>query len=196
MESVLIVSCPEKSGNFFIETLNSVSCEKVTTVRTCGEARRLLSDQYFDLCIINMPLSNGATSSFDGSGENLAKHIASKCVSQVILLVKSEFYDEVSSAVEDYGVITLSKPINKAVFISALKFAKAAGNKLKLMHKRNNELTQKIQDIRIVDRAKCVLISNQNMSEPDAHRFIEKQAMDKRATKREISEEILRLYEN
>jgi Response regulator with putative antiterminator output domain len=196
LESVLIVSYPEKSGEFFIEALGSVSCEKVVTVRTCDEARRLLMEQYFDLCIINAPLSDGALPQNNASGENLAKHIASKCVSQVILIVKSEFYDEISAAVEDYGVITISKPISKPVFVSALKFAKAAGNKLRLMHIRNNQLTQKIADIRIVDRAKCVLISNLNMSEGGAHRYIEKEAMDKRRTKREIAEEILKTYES
>jgi len=34
------------------------------------------------------------------------------------------------------------------------------------------------------------------MSEPEAHRYIEKQAMDMRITRRKVAEQILRIYEN
>jgi len=51
-------------------------------------------------------------------------------------------------------------------------------------------------DIRIIDRAKCLLISYLNMSEQEAHRYIEKQAMDMRLTKRMIAEGIIKTYEN
>jgi len=68
--------------------------------------------------------------------------------------------------------------------------------KLKRLESENEVLKKKIEDIRIVDRAKCLLISYMNMSERDAHRHIEKQAMDMRASKRQIAESILRTYEN
>lgn len=189
MESALIVSYSEKSLTFFTDMLRSVSCDKIVTAATCGEARRLLLERDFDLCIINAPLS-------DESGESLSRHISSKGVSQVILAVNAGYYEEVSNAVEDYGVITISKPINKNLFWSALKLAKAAQNKLKAMKAENNKLTQKIEDIRIVDRAKCILISYLNMNEPEAHKYIEKQAMDMRITKRAAAEGILKTYES
>jgi response regulator NasT len=59
----------------------------------------------------------------------------------------------------------------------------------------NSQLKYKIEDIRIIDRAKYILISYMNMSEKEAHRFIEKQAMDLRITKRAIAEGILKTYE-
>ena len=54
----------------------------------------------------------------------------------------------------------------------------------------------KIEDIRIVDRAKLILISFMSMSEKEAHRYIEKQAMDLRVTRRAVAEGILKTYEN
>ncbi|MDR2650244.1 MAG: ANTAR domain-containing protein, partial [Clostridiales bacterium] len=45
-------------------------------------------------------------------------------------------------------------------------------------------------------RAKCVLISYLAMSEPEAHKYIEKQSMDMQKTKRVIAEGIVRTYEN
>jgi response regulator NasT len=189
LESALIVSYSEKSLAFFTDMLRSISCDKIVTTATCGDARRMLLERDFDLCIINAPLS-------DETGENLSRHISSKGISQVILVVHVGYYDEVSNAVEDYGVITVSKPLNKNLFWSALKLAKAAQNKLKVIKAENNKLTQKIEDIRIIDRAKCILISYLNMSEPEAHKYIEKQAMDMRITKRAVAEGILKTYES
>ena len=57
-------------------------------------------------------------------------------------------------------------------------------------------MLSKIEDIRIVDRAKCLLISYLGMSEPQAHKYIEQQAMDKRITKRECADRIIKTYDN
>lgn len=51
-----------------------------------------------------------------------------------------------------------------------------------------------MQEIRIVNRAKWALIENLKMTEADAHRYIEKQAMDRCIAKREVAEEIIKTY--
>ncbi|MCL2002627.1 MAG: ANTAR domain-containing protein [Oscillospiraceae bacterium] len=189
MESALIVSCTEKSTVYITELLNAASVKHIAVLPSCGEARRLLLERDFDLVIINAPLR-------DESGESLSRHIASKSLSQVILVVKSEFFEAVSAVCEGDGVLTVSKPVNRAVFWSALTLAKAACGRLRRIQAENARLKQKIEDIRVIDRAKCILISFMSMSEQDAHRYIEKQAMDMRATKRVIAEGILKTYES
>ena len=64
------------------------------------------------------------------------------------------------------------------------------------LKKENNKLLQKIEDIRMIDRAKCILIQYLNMTGAEAHRYIEKQAMDMRSTRKVVAEGILRTYEN
>jgi response regulator NasT len=64
------------------------------------------------------------------------------------------------------------------------------------MQTENEHLRQKIEDIRIVDRAKWILVSYMQMNEKEAHRYIEKQAMDLRTTKREVAEGLLKTYES
>ena len=49
--------------------------------------------------------------------------------------------------------------------------------------------------MRLVDRAKCTLVQYLGFTEAQAHRYLEKQAMDMRMTRREVAEEILRTYE-
>jgi response regulator NasT len=189
VESALVVSHAEKSLEFFMEILNSSKIEHIVGISTCGETRRLLLEREFDLVLINAPLK-------DETGEKLSRYIAAKVISQVILLVAAEYYDAVSSHCENDGILTVSKPINKTVLWSSIKLAKAAHSKIKRMHTENRKLKQKIEDIRIIDRAKCILISYMNMSEKEAHRYIEKEAMDMRMPKRAIAEGILKTYEN
>ncbi len=189
MENALIVSYTANSITFLKDSLSEASIYDITTVSNANEARRLLINKYYDLCIINAPLP-------DEFGESLAVNIAAKGNTEVIFIVKAELFDDVSIKVEDYGVITLSKPLNKAFFWNALKLAKATHKKLQTIQNENKKLVQKIEDIRIVDRAKCILISHMSMTEPEAHRYIEKQAMDMRQTRREVAEGILKSYEN
>ncbi|NCA67654.1 MAG: response regulator [Clostridia bacterium] len=189
MESALVVSTNEKIASILAETLLQLNIIRIITVTTAGEARRLLIERDYDLCVVNSPL-------IDETGENLARNIASKGISQVLLLVRSEFYNEISHHVEDYGVITVAKPVNRDLLWSALKVAQAAHKKLQIVQNENKLLLQKIEEIRIIDRAKCILISHFSMSEPEAHRCIEKQSMDMRTTKRAVAEEILKTYEN
>ena len=65
-----------------------------------------------------------------------------------------------------------------------------------VLQRENVKLQQKIEEIRLVDRAKCCLIQYLNMTEAQAHRHIEKQAMDTRRTRREVAEGILQTYES
>ena len=53
-----------------------------------------------------------------------------------------------------------------------------------------------MKEIRLVNRAKWLLIDRYNMSEEEAHKYIEKTAMDNCATRGEIAENIIRTYEN
>jgi len=189
MENALIVSSTDKSTALITELLNEAAIKNIDVHESAGEARRSLLERDFDIVIINAPLR-------DESGEGLARHIAVKSLSQVILVVKSEFLEEVSTMCENDGVLTISKPMEKAVFWSALMLARSAHNKIQRIQAENVKLKQKIEDIRVVDRAKYILITHLNLTEQEAHRFIEKQAMDMRSTKRSIAEGILKTYGN
>jgi response regulator NasT len=68
--------------------------------------------------------------------------------------------------------------------------------RVKRIEKENIELRLKIDELRIVGKAKCLLIEKHGMSEPEAHRYIEKQAMDMRITKYRVAEEILQTNED
>ena len=110
-------------------------------------------------------------------------------------LVKAEMADEVAVRVEDAGVFVVPKPLNRALLFGAVKLAQAANRRIMGLQRQNNILQQKIDDIRLVDRAKCALIQYRLLTEPEAHRYIEREAMDSRRTRREVAQAILRMYE-
>lgn len=188
-ESALIASGVDKSTAFLTELLRTADVRQITAVPSAGEAQRLLLERDYELVVVNAPLT-------DESGEALSRHIASNGLSQVILIVKHEYFDAVSAACEGDGVLTVAKPIDRAVLWAALRLAGAASTRLKHMNDENLMLRQKIEDMRIVGRAKCLLASRHGMSEQDAHRYIEKHAMDRRTTRRAIAEAILKTYES
>ena len=61
---------------------------------------------------------------------------------------------------------------------------------------KTKKLQEKMQDIKIINQAKIILIQKLNMSEESAHYYIEKQAMDTRLPKSKVAENIIRTYNN
>jgi response regulator NasT len=188
MDNILIVSSSNKSIELLSQIINSWAVSKITSTKSSGEARRLLNTVEFDLVIINTPLS-------DEFGDSLATSLTETSSSGVIIIIQNEIADEMSAKVSDYGVLVVSKPISRQFFYQALKLAVASKKRMSGLVNENNLLQRKIEDIRLVARAKCVLIQYLSMSEDQAHRYIEKQAMDLRATRKEIAQNILKNYE-
>ena len=77
----------------------------------------------------------------------------------------------------------------------ATKLLTAARKRVFMLENENQKLQKKIDEIRIVDRAKLVLIQTLKMTEPQAQRYIEKQSMDLRQTRLQTAENVLRTYE-
>ena len=124
--------------------------------------------------------------------------VAVWAVVEVALTVRSarKNIDEVSSSAGEYGVFTLAKPVQKSAIYSAAKLLGSMCTRLERMEEKNRSLQEKMSDIRAVNRAKWLLIENLNMSEKDAHYYIEKRAMDTRVPRREVAEGIIRTYDS
>lgn len=89
------------------------------------------------------------------------------------------------------GVMTAHPDELAAVLPSLL----ATAERLRTLRDKTSSLQQRLDDSRIVARAKLLLISRLGMSEDDAHRYIEKTAMDSCLHRRDVAEGIIRTYE-
>lgn len=183
---VLLAGSGDKIFDYISEILPRSGYEPILRAGDAGEVRRMLLDSPVDIVIINTPLS-------DDFGVELALDLAESSMG-VLLLVKNELYDQVCYKTEDSGVLTLGKPMTRQGFYSAVKLLTAMTARLSKMEKANRTLQEKMADIRVVNRAKWLLIECLSMSEAEAHRYIEKQAMDRCITRREIARGIIQTY--
>lgn len=187
-ENVLLVGSTEKS-RALLQTL--LPPDQFTDAKICvsgSEARRSAMTATYDLVVINTPLS-------DESGLDLALEFSRQSTTAVMLLVKADLAETVATRMEEYGVMVLAKPVAKPLFDQALRFSRMSHGRMVALQKENEQLEKKLAELKLVDRAKCVLIQYLGMSEEQAHRHIEKQAMDSRQTKAAVARAILATYE-
>ena len=186
--SVLVVSASENFNENVISFLPEATYSPVTYVKSISEAQRKTAERFYDLLIINTPLP-------DDFGVKFAIDVSSSTLAVVLLFVRSDNYHDVYDKVCDFGVFTVRKPLPSQNVTQALDFIKATRERLRKMEKKTVSLEEKMMEIKIVNRAKWTLINSLNMSEEDAHRYIEKQAMDRCISKRQLAEEIIRSYD-
>ena len=185
VDSVLLVSSSEKASQALRQFVKSAqSAERVLCAGNGAEARRLLLENEIALLIVNAPLS-------DEFGHELALHAVRTTAAGVLLIVKEETAEAVAEKVENEGVLVLPKPLNRSTLFQSLRLLRAARNRMAGLASENRKLHRKIEEIRTVDRAKCILIECCGMTEPDAHAFIEKTAMNQRITKMQAALDIL-----
>ena len=187
LSSVLIIA-PQKSGEQIAALLDRMEFYPIKILSNAGEARRLLMHDSFDIVIINAPLC-------DDEGHELALDIAESTNSGVMLAVRSEVYDETRYRVDGAGVFTLSKPLSPAMFRTGLALVSATRRRMAALEEENKKLHRKIDELRTIDRAKWVLVCENKMSEAEAHKYIEKGAMDNRMTRKDFAQSVLDEYD-
>ncbi len=155
---------------------------------SAAEARRMMAGAGYALAVVNAPLT-------DETGLELATELTGSTLAAVILLVKAELMSMVYAPATEAGVLVVSKPVIPQVFQQTLQLAAATRSRLLVLSRENERLHQKLEEIRVIDRAKCLLIENMRISETEAHRAIEKQAMDRRVSRVLIAKELLKRFE-
>ena len=185
--STLIVSAAERFNRTLATMLPTSKYSPIHFASNISAAKRALTERSFDFVIINSPLP-------DDVGTRFAIDSANSKESVVLLMVGAELQEEIYDKVAEHGVFVLSKPISKQTMVIALSWLSSAREKIRKTEKKTLSIEEKMQEIRIVNRAKWILIRELKFDEPEAHRYIEKQAMDRCISKRIIAEEIIRTY--
>lgn len=189
MEKILLASGSEKATSMLVSLLKETfpACS-VTVAKTSMETRRLFSSSDFDGVLINCPLS-------DEFGTELAEIVTSGSTASCVMIVKAENADIISDKVEDFGVMVISKPLSRHDFYRSMRFVNAARKRMLGVQSENIKLRKKLEEIRTINRAKCALMQYLSFTEQQAHRYLEKQAMDQRCSKIEIAKKIIKMYE-
>lgn len=185
--SVLIVSASEKFQSGLRSLLPESAYSPVATAASVGAAERARNGQDFDFVFVNSPLP-------DDAGIRFAIDCCRAGGTVVLLFAAAALYDSIQSRVEKHGVFVLPRPVPRDAILRGLNWMAAARERLRSYEKKVQPVEEKMEEIRLVNRAKWLLISELKMSEPDAHHYITHQAMDRCCSKRTVAEEIIRLY--
>ncbi|MBQ8358116.1 MAG: ANTAR domain-containing protein [Clostridia bacterium] len=185
--SVLLVSASEKLNDSLRELLPESRYFPVTTVASISAAKRAMLEYAFDLVLINAPLP-------DDIGTRFAIDVCNEKSTVAMMLVRNEVYHEIYEKAALRGVFILPKPTSRPTLTQALDWLVIARERLRCSEQKTVSVEEKMAEIRIVNRAKWVLIEHMNMTEEDAHKYIEKTAMDQCVSKRAIAESILKTY--
>lgn len=185
--SVLVVSASETFNSAWSAMLPESLFEPIRFVGSIAGARRAAAEREYDFFIINSPLP-------DDAGIRFASEISEDKPSVALLLVKSDLYGEIHDKASEKGVYALVKPTSKLVAEQAVDWMITTRERLRRYEKKTMSTEEKMREIRIVNKAKWLLIENRKMTESDSHRYIEKQAMDRCVTKKQVAEEIIAQY--
>jgi len=184
---ILLVSATQKFQETLLQTVPELKTAALHFECSVSAARRELLGRSYDLVIINAPLA-------DEFGSRFAIDAVQRPGSVVLMMLKSDVFEEASAKLLSQGVFTLSRPVSAQTLRSSLRWMFTARERLRVLEKKASTVEEKMEEIRLVNRAKWLLIEQLKMSEPEAHRYIEKQAMDRCTTRREIAMGIIKTY--
>ena len=189
MGRALIVSAGASSNEYISARLTELGYTRPLIVPSGAEARRRMLESDFELIVVNSPLP-------DEFGHELCATAVEKTDAGVVLLVKAAAAEQLLTPMSEQGVLLVSKPFSNTLFLQAIHMASASNHRLQFLRQENNRMQEKLAQVRLVSRAKCCLIQHEQMTEMEAHRYIEKTAMDTRRDRTEIAQEILDSYED
>lgn len=185
--SVLVVSASESFNDSLSELFPEYRYSYVKFVSGISIAKRELLERNYDFIFVNSPLPDD-----DGFRFSIDACANSSCV--VAAFVRGEIYSHVIERMTSHGVYLIQKPTSKIGVQNRLEWMAATRERLRKLEKRNLTLEEKMKQIRIVNRAKWILIEQHKMTETEAHKYIEKQAMDRCISRERVAEEIINTY--
>jgi response regulator NasT len=124
-------------------------------------------------------------------GISAAEQIVGSATAPVIILTAFSQRELVERAAEAGAMAYLVKPFDKSDLVPAIEVAISRYQQLKALTDEVQDLSERLETRKLLDRAKGRLQAEQGMSEPEAFRWIQKASMDRRSTMRAVAEAVL-----
>jgi two-component system, response regulator PdtaR len=124
-------------------------------------------------------------------GIDAASEIASKRIAPIVVLTAFSQRDLVERARDAGAMAYLVKPFNANDLIPAIEVAVSRFAEIAALEQEVAALADRLETRKLVERAKGLLQANQGMTEPEAFKWIQRAAMDRRTTMRRVAEVVL-----
>ncbi|MCR5732151.1 MAG: hypothetical protein K6G51_04360, partial [Sphaerochaetaceae bacterium] len=139
--SVLVVSAGENLNTALSALMPKSHYFPLRFVSNIAEAKRQWCERDYDFLIINSPLP-------DDTGIRFAIDTVSSSSAVVLLLVRPELLDNIKDKLFGTGVLTLSKPLNRASVNQALEWMASFRERIKKLEKKTLSVEDKMKEIR------------------------------------------------
>jgi response regulator NasT len=131
---------------------------------------------------VKMPKKDG----IDAAGEIVAEQIA-----PVVILTAFSQRELIERARDAGAMAYLVKPFSKADLLPAIELAVARYAETAALRIEVADISQRLEARKIIDRAKGLLMTHQKMTEPEAFRWIQRTAMDRRTSMQAVAGAVL-----
>ena len=182
--SILVVSSSQSMEQLVRRALFGKNHPVIDYRKTCTLARRALLENKYDIVIIDCPLS-------EEIGYDFAMDICEEYDASVLIITPPEIYDDVMEYVSDRVILALSKPVSEEFLIRGVRFLSAIQNRMKRYENKIASVEDKMEELKLVNRAKMLLMEKKHITESEAHRLIMKEAMDHSVGKKYVARSII-----
>ncbi|WP_434440655.1 ANTAR domain-containing response regulator [Lentzea sp. E54] len=148
------------------------------------EAIKLATELDPDLVILDVKMPKV-------DGIEAAQHIAGNRIAPVVILTAFSQRELVERARDAGAMAYLVKPFAKRDLVPAIELAMSRFNELAALEQEVAGLTERLETRKVVERAKGILMTKQGLSEPEAFRWVQRTAMDRRTTMKAVAEAVI-----
>lgn len=189
MYKILVVSPNEKYVSSIKKLLPPDRIDIVDYASNISTARRMILESHYEIVIVNhFPVS--------GDGVAFSIDISEDYGVGVIIFVSYENYHEVFDKTHELGIFTIARPTTSETLIQVFRLLCLTRERIHSLDNKKVSIKERLEIIRLVDEAKLKLIKYVHLSEDEAHKYIERQAMQLRITKKESALIIIDKYKD
>jgi response regulator NasT len=124
-------------------------------------------------------------------GISAAERITEEAIAPVVMLTAFSQRELVERAVDAGAMAYLVKPFAKSDLLPAIEVAVSRHQQLRALAAEVQDLTDRLETRKLLDRAKGMLQAGVGMTEPDAFRWIQKTSMDRRTSMRAVAQAVV-----
>ena len=130
----------------------------------------------------------------NGQPSALSPRSFTATTSNSIVIAKADLATSLEEKMDYNGVVVLAKPVSAREIYKILALFKAQERRTAILIDQNRKLQDKIEEIKVISRAKMLLMEKLHLSEDEAHRHLDKTSKDQRRTKKDVAESIIKMY--
>ena len=124
-------------------------------------------------------------------GISAAEQIAGERIAPVIMLTAFSQRELVERAAQAGAMAYVVKPFGKADLVPAIEIARVRFAEIRALEAEVTGLKERLEARKLIERAKGTLLTQRGLSEPEAFRWIQRNAMDNRTSMRAVAETVL-----